>query len=251
MELATEAKDLRAQVHCRPRAVTCATSACHVPSTHVPSTWQVETLKSALDEARSRAAATRAEADRAARLDAKLSEMKRSLAAEGERAAEARAALAESREAEGEMRAAIDAMRREPKRGAGAASASAIATQALERRVAEAEAELLTKSNMVVELGTQLREALKAADAGRLNSEKQLAELDAATQELDRLRTEVAERAAAPADAPADAADSAAAIAAAKQYQEKLEGALAALHGDYAALQRERDAMAEEASAER
>ncbi len=51
--------------------------------------------------------------------------------------------------------------------------------------------------------------------------------------------------------APADAADSAAAIAAAKQYQEKLEGALAALHGDYAALQRERDAMAEEASAER
>ena len=35
------------------------------------------------------------------------------------------------------MRAAIDAMRREPKRGAGAASASAIATQALERRVAE------------------------------------------------------------------------------------------------------------------
>ena len=61
----------------------------------------------------------------------------------------------------------------------------------------------------------------------------------------------MAERAAAPADAPADAADSAAAIAAAKQYQEKLEGALAALHGDYAALQRERDAMAEEASAER
>ena len=224
-------------------------STCHVPSTNVPYTWQVETLKSALDEARSRAAATRAEADRAARLDVKLSEMKRSLAAEGERAAEARAALAESREAEGEMRAAIDAMRREPKRGA--ASASAIATQALERRVAEAEAELLTKSNMVVELGTQLREALKAADAGRLNSEKQLAELDAATQELDRLRTEVAERAAAPADAAADAADSAAAIAAAKQYQEKLEGALAALHGDYAALQRERDAMAEEASAER
>ena len=205
-----------------------------MPSTNVPYTWQVETLKSALDEARSRAAATRAEADRAARLDVKLSEMKRSLAAEGERAAEARAALAESREAEGEMRAAIDAMRREPKRGA--ASASAIATQALERRVAEAEAELLTKSNMVVELGTQLREALKAADAGRLNSEKQLAELDAATQELDRLRSEVAERAAAPADAAADAADSAAAIAAAKQYQEKLEGALAALHGDYAAL---------------
>lgn len=189
---------------------------------------QVEALQAALNEAQARTASAREEIDRAAKYQRERDEARRSLRVEEERSAELRSRLAaEKRERENAER-----------------GVSPSGDRSLEARLAELRSELLEKRSQVVELGTQLQEALASADAAQKRAtvlaedgHRMSSELAAAQNALRE-----AEAAAAQASIGAHAEGGAA-------YAARLEAALAALHEEHAALQRERDSMAEELAA--
>ncbi|EOD09036.1 hypothetical protein EMIHUDRAFT_452946 [Emiliania huxleyi CCMP1516] len=187
-------------------------------------------LQIELDAAAAKAAAARSEIERAGKYCRERDEARRALKAEEARSE----ALGQRLSDEAQARAAAE----EALAAAGATGAGDAAVERLQEALREAREELLHKGGQVVELGTQLQEALAAADEATRRAEvlsadggRMAAELEAAQQRA------------------LHAAQPSLEEGRGGEYANRLEAALAQLHTEHEALRAERNALAEELAA--